>query len=347
MGTFKWFNYIFCILFTGLFLSSVDALAQEALTVEQEACVLELFQTASNEMTFGEARNRCQVLLAERETEGANDQLETAPGVVDKRLSIDETNILKPFTLMSHHNNYILIGAHNFQGYDSSRYQEAYNRDDINVDNTEVQFQLSVKLPLAIDLFDKNIDLFAGYTVKSFWQLYNTEVSSPFRETNYQPEIWLQVRPDLELFGFKNTASGIGINHMSNGEAGLLSRSWNRIYGVFAFERGNFVLGLTPWIRIEEDEEDDDNPDITDYYGHGEFWMAYKYKDHTFSFMSRNNIESGFSRGAVELGWSFPIFNYPYFKGYIQYFSGYGESLIDYDRYVNRLGIGLQFTDFL
>ena len=63
--------------------------------------------------------------------------------------------------------------------------------------------------------------------------------------------------------------------------------------------------------------------------------------------MSRNNLESGFDRGALELGWSFPLWTYPYMKGYIQYFRGYGESLIDYDQRVNRIGIGISLTDWL
>jgi phospholipase A1 len=63
--------------------------------------------------------------------------------------------------------------------------------------------------------------------------------------------------------------------------------------------------------------------------------------------MSRNNLQSGFESGAVELSWSFPLWNYPYLKGYVQYFSGYGESLIDYDQYVNRIGIGVSLTDWL
>ncbi|MBW1838234.1 MAG: phospholipase A, partial [Deltaproteobacteria bacterium] len=68
---------------------------------------------------------------------------------------------------------------------------------------------------------------------------------------------------------------------------------------------------------------------------------------HTFSLMLRNNLESGFKRGAVEAGWSFPLWKYKYFKGYMQYFSGYGESMIDYNRYVNRIGIGILLSDFL
>lgn len=63
--------------------------------------------------------------------------------------------------------------------------------------------------------------------------------------------------------------------------------------------------------------------------------------------MSHNNLESEFEKGAVELVWGFPLWDYPYLQGYVQYFSGYGESLIGYNQYVNRIGIGLAWTDWL
>ncbi len=314
-----------------------------------ESCLLELALNADKNMNMAEARTKCGLPNQIEQlaiTNEVYDKQETV-GVVEKRLDEDKSNVLRPFTLMSHSANYILMAAHNFQGWSSEEYVEASGRDDLSFKDTEVQFQISIKTPLAINLFDKNLDLFAAYTVRSFWQLYNGEISSPFRETNHQPELWLQHRSDFEIFGFKNSANILGFAHQSNGQAANLSRSWNRVYAAFGFQKGNLGFILKPWVRIEENEENDDNPDITDYYGHGEFRLGYKYEDHVFSFMTRNNLESNFSRGAVEFGWSFPLMDYKYLKGYIQYFSGYGESMIDYDNYVNRIGVGVAVTDIL
>lgn len=309
-----------------------------------DKCMHEKVVTAPENMTIGELRDVC------REVAAAVDQLEEADTMtpaVKTRLAADKENILQPFTLMSHRQNYILLGAHNFQGYDSSEYEEFNRVGDIDVDDTEVQFQLSLKTPLGVNLFDSGASLWAAYTVRSFWQLYNSDISAPFRETNHEPEGWIQYEPEWDFHGVKASAIAFGIVHQSNGQSANLSRSWNRIYGSIVFEKENLVLSIKPWYRIPEDAEDDDNPDLTDYMGHGEWNLAYKYDDHVFSLMGRNNIESGFSKGAIQAGWSFPLGNYPYLKGYIQYFSGYGESLIDYDQYVNRIGIGLLLTDLL
>jgi phospholipase A1 len=306
------------------------------------ACMARLMEQASDTTTVGELREQCTQAVQQQAT---TDE-ETQPTAVDVRLSKDRENVLQPFTLMAHKPNYFLLGTYNHYEYNTEYFEDHFDDPVVDFDETEAQFQISLKVPLGVDIFD-TFDIFAGYTNRSFWQLYNADISRPFRETNHEPETWVQFTPGWEIFGFKNSANAFGVVHQSNGRGGDLSRSWNRVFANFVFQRGNFAFGLKPWIRISEDAETDDNPDITDYLGHFEWRAGYKWNDHVFSFMSRNNLESGFERGAVELGWSFPLWNYPYLKGYIQYFGGYGESLIDYNHRVNRIGIGISLTDWL
>ena len=78
--------------------------------------------------------------------------------------------------------------------------------------------------------------------------------------------------------------------------------------------------------------------------GYGELRFGYKMGEYNLGMMLRNNLRSE-NRGAVQLDWSFPINNR--FRGYVQYFNGYGESLIDYNDSVNRLSIGIMLTDWL
>jgi phospholipase A1/A2 len=155
---------------------------------------------------------------------------------------------------------------------------------------------------------------------------------------------------DWEIFGFHNAINEIALNHQSNGQGGGLSRSWNRVMLNTVFERGNFVFALAPWYRIPEPEQEfpndpdgDDNPDITDYMGNFEFNGAYKQSDNIYSIMLRNNLDAG-NKGAVELGWSFPISTN--LRGQLKYFNGYGHSLIDYNSDMEVFALGIIFTDW-
>jgi phospholipase A1 len=303
-------------------------------------CMTNRMQQANDEMTVGELRLQCQKQLRDGSFVTEDKQV----AVVSERLRLDRQNVLAPFTLMAHKPNYILVATYNSSGYNPDPYREQYKNPSLELDDTEAQFQVSIKTPLAIGLFD-TFDIYAAYTNRSFWQVYNDDISAPFRETDHEPEIWAQFNPNWEFHGFTNTANMVGFVHQSNGQGGVLSRSWNRIYVNFVVEKDNLALAFKPWYRIPDD--DDDNPDIKDYMGNYELRGAYKWDKNVFSVMSRNNLQSGFSKGAVELSWSFPLWSYPYMKGYIQYFNGYGESLIDYNQYTNQIGIGFALTDWL
>ena len=305
-----------------------------------QECLLKALETAPGGMTVDELRTQCraeQMTAVEKEEDKS---------IVDGRLYTDEENILRPFTLMSHKPNYVLLATYNGSP-NNDPWREASGDPTLELDNVEAQFQVSIKVPLAVDLFKNKMDIYGAYTVRSYWQVYNSDLSAPFRETNYSPEAWLQFRNDWSIWGFKNSVNMFGFVHQSNGRNEPISRSWNRIFANFVFEKGNLVFGIKPWYRISEDEADDNNPDITDYLGHYEILAAYKLKGHTFSIMSRNNLESGFSQGAVEGTWSFPLWDYRYIKGYIQGFTGYGQSLIDYNSYESTVGFGFAITDFL
>lgn len=307
-----------------------------------EQCVQRKLATADDSVTVGDLRRQCL-----QNAVGVERTLPKRQGAVEKRLEAEKKNVTRPFSILPHRPNYILPLAYNSHGYNPAHHRAANGDSEYDFDPVEAQFQISIKTPLVVGLFGDSTDVYAAYTNHSFWQVYNSEISAPFRETNHEPEMWVQFNPGWELWGVVNTSNSFGINHQSNGQSSALSRSWNRLFATFVFEYGDLGLSATPYYRLPEDADDDDNPDITDYMGHYELGATYKWDDHTFSLMTRNAFESDFHRGAVQVSWSFPMGDWPYLRGYVQYYNGYGESLIDYDQYVNRVGVGLSLTDWL
>ena len=214
-----------------------------------------------------------------------------------------------------------------------------------SLDPVEVKIQFSAKAKAVEGLLTPNLDLWLGYTVTSFWQAYNHGASAPFRETDYSPEAMLVYRTNYNIAGLTGRFINLGIAHESNGRSVALSRSWNRIYAQFGFERGDFALMIRPWYRIPESASQDNNPDIQDYLGRGDIEATYDHEGNTYSMLLRNNLKSKNNRGAVELSWSFPLQGR--LKGYLQYFNGYGESLIDYNHSQQSLGIGFSLADWM
>ncbi len=206
---------------------------------------------------------------------------------------------------------------------------------------TEAVFQISAKHRVFRTRF------YFAYTQISFWQAYDSKRSAPFRETNYNPEIFYRTK----RFSFLNGGIGadIGFEHESNGQRVPLSRSWNLLYFAPYYYNDNFLLYLKLRYRIPEDEKEspgnaigDDNPDITDYLGYSLMHIQFKFAaDHLLHLKLQGNIGQG--NGGIALSYSLPVplGEESYFV--FRFSRGYGESLVDYKEYLDRVGIGVMF----
>ncbi|MFT3802974.1 MAG: phospholipase A [Burkholderiaceae bacterium] len=216
----------------------------------------------------------------------------------------------------------------------------------LGIERTDMKFQISLKAKVAHRLFGDNGDLWIGYTQTSYWQLYNSHASRPFRETNYEPEAMLVFRTNYSLLGWQGRMAGLSLNHQSNGRGDPESRSWNRLIAQFGFEKDNWMVMLRPWWRIPESRDDDNNPDIANYVGRADLLVVRKSEGHELSLLARHSLRGGDrSHGSLQLDYAFPIFSY--LKGYVQVFSGYGASLIDYNHRQTRIGIGISLVQWL
>lgn len=210
----------------------------------------------------------------------------------------------------------------------------------------EAKFQISVRK----ELFRcAPMHVYMAYTQLSLWQVYDKTNSRPFRATDYNPELNIEFRADPD--GTRPNLLRMGLEHESNGQSDPFSRSWNRIYvqpgwGSLKSEGITFKL----WWRMPEppksgptDTSGDDNPDIQNYLGVAELnvWWTRSAGDR-WQLLMRRGYRDGTE--TVRFDWDVPIgFLGSGVAFRVEAFSGYGETLIDYNRRVSRFGLGLVF----
>ncbi|BEP93752.1 phospholipase A [Acidovorax sp. A79] len=223
---------------------------------------------------------------------------------------------------------------------------------------TENRIQLSVRTKLAQGLLTQGHptlkdSVWFGYSQQSYWQLFTPQISRPFRATDHEPEVMYVYPTTAQLpFGWKWRYSGIGLVHQSNGQSKPLSRSWNRVYLMTGMELSNsFSVNARLWKRVPESSGSDDNPGISDYVGRGElsaFWNVNK--DNTVGATLRHSLSSS-DRGSVRLEWLQTVGTGLFgsksnLRLHTQLFSGYGDSMIDYNRKRTVFSLGLSLVDF-
>lgn len=229
----------------------------------------------------------------------------------------------------------------------------------VDYSTNEARIQLSVRTKIAQGLLtqmqpDRRDSLWFGYTQQSNWQLFNGDLSRPFRTTDHSPEITYIYPLDAELpGGWRLRYGGVTLVHQSNGQSEPLSRSWNRSILSAGMEKGNdFVLKGELWNRLSESADTDDNPDISDYVGRAEVSGLWNVdRKNTLGVTVRHSLRAH-ANGSVKLEWLRDVSDTGVAGGrnglrfHTYLFSGYGDSLVDYNRRRTVLSVGLSLIEW-
>ncbi len=230
-----------------------------------------------------------------------------------------------------------------------------------NYQRGETKLQLSVRTKIATGLLksgdgdDEDRDsLWVAYTQKSYWQIFNSELSRPFRTTDHEPELIYIYPHQISLpGGWDYRLSGVGLVHQSNGQTLPLSRSWNRVYLTGAAEKilsqeSSLRLQARVWDRLRESGEDE-NPGIENFIGRAELTGAWKINNqHTVGATLRHSLRKE-ARGSASAEWLIAPSSSPNYTGlryHLQIFTGYGDSLVDYNRRRTAISLGLSLVDW-
>jgi phospholipase A1 len=257
--------------------------------------------------------------------------------VLEQRVHHEKAIESSPYGLAFDEPNYVLPVYFTFSPYDSV--YAGQTPDNQPIKSEEFKAQLSFKWPIWQHVLGTNMNLGLNYTQLFFWQLYTN--SPYFRETNYQPAVTLSSN------FHQNWMAIFGLVHESNGRGGSMERSWNRIYVDLGVSGTDWYFSVKPWMPVfKAQSSDHHNPDITRYLGHGRWLLAVQTRYGQVAFTERNGLESGFKRGAYELTYSHPIPRTK-MRVYLQAFSGYGQSLIEYNHRTNAVGVVIAFNDWI
>lgn len=272
------------------------------------------------------------------------------PSLLSKYWELDPEDKRGTFNFTGYHANYVLPVHHtsDINRSPQSPTQAAVSLPDYR--RTEAKFQVSLRTKVAQDLLLPNADLWLAYTQQAMWQIWNGADSKPFRNTDYEPEaIYVVPIPKSwrSLGDVQWRYLQLGIAHQSNGQSDPLSRSWNRLYLGTGFDVGNWALTTRVNHRIEEDADKDNNPDLMHYRGRGELNLLWAAGPATASLLWRTSFNDT-QRGSITFEWTYPVFrDQPNgLRWFVQGFSGYGETLTDYNFKQTSFGAGFSFLQF-
>ena len=202
--------------------------------------------------------------------------------------------------------------------------------------NSDAKFQVSLQIRLTNNTLPWNSYLYFYYTQKVFWSIL--EESLPMTDLNFNPGIGL-AKP-LYSDGRYIGKLKLQIEHESNGKDSIASRSWNRISaGANIIVDNTLMIHGKVWLPIIDGEN---NKDILDYCG------IYQVGTQV---MSENQKWTGSVTLVKRKGWKLNYnviaeISYRFSKRsdwsiFAQYYCGYGEGLLNYNRHVSKIRAGI------
>jgi outer membrane phospholipase A len=222
-------------------------------------------------------------------------------------------------------------------------------------DAPNAKFQFSLKIPLLAPgpaeeddpLLSNLSNLYFAYSQMSLWDI--TQPGKATIDTTYMPEAFFSTRtPPFEARHFGASALGfqVGVQHESNGRSGVDSRNVNYLYfepkvyfGDPKRVHGEFAPKAKVYFGPQED-----NPDIEDFLGYVELFGALRFGD-DLHFTVTGRIGGDPDKGSFQLDVTYPLIRWridAYLQ--LQYFNGYGESLLGYRHHDQEVRLGVGFV---
>ena len=217
-------------------------------------------------------------------------------------------------------------------------------------DPSNIKFQISFKYRLINpggSLAKKRprmADFYFGYTQTSFIDLDSP--SDAFLDNSFKPEFMFSQKNLLKQPPAWLSRLGLeaGIQHQSNGDAGADSRSLNILYAKPILKFGDldtyyFTTAPKVWLYVGNISE---NPDIADYWGYFDLELRWGKID---GLEMRSNWRQGSEGGSLQLDLTYPLrvlcFGNCNGSFQVQYFTGYGETLLLYNQKDSQLRVGV------
>ncbi len=202
-------------------------------------------------------------------------------------------------------------------------------------ENSNVKFQISISQRLTKSTLPWHTYLYLFYTQKVFWNVL--EESFPMTDLNFNPGIGL-AKPLFVKDRFIGKVM-LMLEHESNGRDGDASRSWNKLsLGANIMVDPTLLVHGKVWIPIVDGMN---NRDILDYcgiYQVGTSFMSLNRKFGASVVLTKRRGWNLSYNTVVEFSYRFNNNQNQYL--FAQYYNGYGEGLLDYNKFHSEFRVG-------